>query len=110
MLYIICIDSSISYFIWEITIKTFNVGNNGFNFFFNNIFRLRNIVYNPRDAKSYLYLAKIYKKEENKMEEEKNINTTLLLEPRNEEAMYLLIDIEISRSNFSKLWINCFIV
>jgi len=62
----------------------------------------RNIVYNPKDAKSYLYLAKIYKKEENKSEEEKNINTTLLLEPRNEEAMYILIDIEIKRSNFSK--------
>ncbi len=63
----------------------------------------RNIVYNPKDAKSYLYLAKIYKKEENKTEEEKNINTTLLLDPRNEEAMYLLIDIEINRSNFSKV-------
>ena len=38
----------------------------------------RNIVYNPKDAKSYLYLAKIYKKEEDNTEEEKNINTTLL--------------------------------
>ena len=62
----------------------------------------RNIVYNPKDAKSYLFLAKIFKKEENKSEEEKNLNTTLLLEPKNEEAMYLLIDIEINRSNFSK--------
>ena len=62
----------------------------------------RNIVYNPKHAKSYLYLAKIYKKEEDNSEEEKNINTTLLLEPRNEEAMYLLIEIEIDRSNFSK--------
>tara|TARA_B100000686_G_C16254687_1_gene696227 strand:+ start:185 stop:613 length:429 start_codon:yes stop_codon:yes gene_type:complete len=62
----------------------------------------RNIVYNPKDAKSYLYLSKIYKQEENEMQQEKNINTTLLLEPRNEEAMYLLIDIEIKRSNFSK--------
>ena len=62
----------------------------------------RNIVYNPKHSKSYLYLAKIYKKEENKPEEEKNINTTLLLEPRNEEAMYILIDIEIKRSNFTK--------
>ena len=62
----------------------------------------RNIVFNPKDAKSYLYLAKIYKKEEDKFEEEKNLNTALLLEPRNEEAMYLLIDIEIKRSNFLK--------
>ena len=62
----------------------------------------RNIVYNPKHATSYLYLAKIYKIEEDNSEEEKNINTTLLLEPRNEEAMYLLIEIEIDRSNFSK--------
>ena len=62
----------------------------------------RNIVYNPKDAKSYLFLAKIFNKEEDKSEEEKNLNTTLLLEPRNEEAMYLLIDMEIKRSNFSK--------
>ena len=63
----------------------------------------RNIVYNPKDAKSYLYLAKIFKKEEDNYEEEKNLNTALLLEPRNEEAMYLLIDIELNRSNFSKV-------
>ena len=62
----------------------------------------RNIVYNPKDSKSYLYLAKIYKKEEDKQAEEKNINTTLLLDPKNEEATYLLIDIELNRSNFSK--------
>ena len=62
----------------------------------------RNIVYNPKDSASYLYLAKIFKIEEDKRQEEKNINTTLLLDPKNEEAMYLLIDIELERSNFSK--------
>ena len=62
----------------------------------------RNIVYNPKDSESYLYLAKIYKIEDDKRQEEKNINTTLLLDPKNEEAMYLLIDIELERSNFSK--------
>tara|TARA_B100001123_G_scaffold317448_1_gene355628 strand:+ start:251 stop:679 length:429 start_codon:yes stop_codon:yes gene_type:complete len=63
----------------------------------------RNIVYNPKNAESYLYLAKIFNLEENKIEQEKNINTTLLLDPKNEEAMYLLIDIELKRSNFSKV-------
>ena len=63
----------------------------------------RNIVYNPKDAKSYLYLAKIFSLEEDKIEEKKYINTTLLLEPKNEEAMYMLIDIELKRSNFSKV-------
>ena len=62
----------------------------------------RNIVYNPKDAPSYLYLAKIFKIEEDKRQEEKNINTTLLLDPKNEEAMFLLIDMELERSNFSK--------
>ena len=63
----------------------------------------RNIVYNPKNAASYLYLAKIFNLEENKIEQEKNINTTLLLDPKNEEAMYILIDIELKRSNFSKV-------
>ena len=63
----------------------------------------RNIVYNPKNAESYLYLAKIFDFEENKIEQEKYINTTLLLEPKNEEAMYLLIDIELKRSNFSRV-------
>ena len=63
----------------------------------------RNIVYNPKDSVSYLYLAKIFKIEEDKRQEEKNIKTTLLLDPKNEEAMFLLIDMELERSNFSKV-------
>ena len=63
----------------------------------------RNIIFNPKDSKSYLYLAKIFKIEENISEEEKNLNTTLLLDPKNEEAVYLLMDIEIERSNFAKV-------
>ena len=63
----------------------------------------RNIVFNPKDSNSYLYLAKIYEIEENEKETEKNLNSTLLLEPDNEEAMYMIIDIELKRSNFSKV-------
>ena len=63
----------------------------------------RNIVFNPKDAESYLYLAKIYKNEENEKEEIKNLNTTLLLDPKNEEAMYLLINYELKKSNYSKV-------
>ena len=63
----------------------------------------RNIVFNPKDAKSYLYLAKIYNFEENEKEEEKNLNTTLLLEPDNEEAMYMLINIYLKKSNYLKI-------
>ncbi len=63
----------------------------------------RNIVFNPKDAESYLYLAKIYKNEENEKEEIKNLNTTLLLDPKNEEAMHLLINYELKKSNYSKV-------
>ena len=63
----------------------------------------RNIVFHPKDFKSYLYLAKIYKTEENEREEEKNVNTALLLEPNNEEAMYMLIDLKLKRSDYKKV-------
>ena len=63
----------------------------------------RNIVFNPKNAESYLYLAKIYNLEENQNEEEKNLSTTLLLEPNNEEATYMLINIELKKSNYSKV-------
>ena len=63
----------------------------------------RNIVFNPKDQNSYLYLAKIYKFEDNKKEEQKNINTVLLLDPKNEEANYLLMEIELKKSNYSKV-------
>ena len=63
----------------------------------------RNIVFNPKHAKSYLYLAKIYNSEENEKEEIKYLKTTLLLEPENEEALYMLIDIELKKSNFSEV-------
>ena len=63
----------------------------------------RNIVFNPKDSKSYLYLAKIFHLEENELEEEKNLNTTLLLEPENEDAMYMLIDMELKRSDYSEV-------
>ena len=63
----------------------------------------RSIVFNPQDKNSYLYLAKIYKIEENKKEEEKNINTVLLLDPKDEEATYMLMEIELNKSNYSKV-------
>ena len=63
----------------------------------------RNIVFNPKDPRSYLYLAKIYNFEKNQKEEEKNINTTLLLDPANEEALLMLMKIEIEKSNYIKV-------
>ena len=63
----------------------------------------KDIVFNPKNEKSYLYLAKIFKSEENEIEEEKNIYTTLLLEPDNEEAMYMLIDMKLEKSDIKKV-------
>jgi tetratricopeptide (TPR) repeat protein len=63
----------------------------------------RSIVFNPKDQDAYLYLAKIYNFEDNKKEEQKNINTVLLLDPKNEEANYLLMEIELKKSNYSKV-------
>ena len=63
----------------------------------------RNIVFNPKDVKSYLYLAKIYNFEENEIQELKNLKTVLLLDPENEDAMYMLIEIELEKSNFSEV-------
>ena len=63
----------------------------------------RNIVFNPKDAKSYLYLAKIYNHEENQRKEEYNLDTALLIEPNNEQAILMLMKIALKKSNYSKV-------
>jgi len=63
----------------------------------------RNIVFNPKDAKSYLYLAKIYNHEENQRKEEYNLDTALLIEPNNEEAILMMMKIALKKSNYSKV-------
>ena len=50
---------------------------------------------------SYLYLAKIFENEENEEYEELNLNTVLLLNPKNEEAIYKLILLKIKQSDFA---------
>jgi len=63
----------------------------------------RSLVFNPKDKNSYLYLAKIYSVEENTKEQEKNINTVILLDPTNEEAIFMLMEIELKKSNYAKV-------
>ena len=63
----------------------------------------RNIVFNPKDENSYLYLAKIYSLEENEKAKQKNIDTVLLLNPNNEEAIYILMEIELKKSNYLRV-------
>ena len=63
----------------------------------------RSIVFNPKDSKSYLYLAKIYNIEEDQEKEEKNLEATLLIEPDNEEAILMTMKIALKKSNYLKV-------
>tara|TARA_B100001564_G_scaffold350498_1_gene355043 strand:- start:333 stop:773 length:441 start_codon:yes stop_codon:yes gene_type:complete len=63
----------------------------------------RSIVFNPKHSNSYLYLAKIYNLENDQKKEEKNLETTLLIEPSNEEAILMLMKIALEKSNYSKV-------
>ena len=63
----------------------------------------RSIVFNPKHSNSYLYLAKIYNQEKNQVKEEKNLEATLLIEPKNEEAILMLMKIALEKSNYSKV-------
>jgi len=97
-------------------INIFNISNSNENFFNKglNLFENkkyddakfmfeRGIVFNPKDSKSYLYLAKIYNIEEDKKKEEKNLEATLLIEPNNEEAILMSMRIALEKSNYSKV-------
>ena len=61
----------------------------------------KDIVFNPKNEISYLYLAKIFEEKEDEVYEELNLNTVLLLNPKNEEAIYMLMQLKIKQSNFS---------
>ena len=63
----------------------------------------RSIVFNPKDSNAYLYLAKIYNIEENQKKEEKNLEATLLIEPDNEEALLMSMNVALEKSNYSKV-------
>ena len=63
----------------------------------------RSIVFNPKHANSYLYLAKIYNEKEDQQKEEKNLETTLLIDPINEEAILMLMKNGIKKTNYSKV-------
>ena len=63
----------------------------------------RSIVFDPKHADSYLYLAKIFKEENDQINEEKNLETTLLIDPTNEEAILMLMEIGIEKTNYSEV-------
>ena len=101
-----------SYFI----INIFNISNGNENFFNKGLKLYENeryedakfmfeksIVFNPKNSSSYLYLAKIYNIKDDQEKEEKNLNSTLLIEPNNEEAILMLMKMALEKSNYSKV-------
>ena len=60
------------------------------------------IVFNPKSENSYLYLAKIYKERKNDELQEQNLNTVILINPQNEEALYLLTLLNIKKSDYEE--------
>ena len=60
----------------------------------------QDIVFNPKNEISYLYLSKIFNEQEKKELEEKNLNTVILLNPKNEEATYNLAQLRLKESDY----------
>ena len=62
----------------------------------------QDIVFNPKSELSYLYLSKIFNNLNKKDLEEQNLNTVILLNPKNEEAIYNLAKLKLENSDYKK--------
>ena len=62
----------------------------------------QDIVFNPKNEMSYLYLSKIFKKLDNVDLAEQNLNTVILLNPQNEEAIYNLARLKLDSSDYEQ--------
>ena len=62
----------------------------------------QDIVFNPKNEMSYLYLSKIFKNFDKKDLQEQNLNTVILLNPKNEEALYNLAKLKLESSDYKK--------
>ena len=60
----------------------------------------QDIVFNPKSERSYLFLSKIFKKLDKKDLQEQNLNTVILLNPQNEEAIYSLAKLKLEASDY----------
>ena len=72
------------------------------NFEKSKIFFEKDIVFNPQSEKSYLYLAKIFNENNNDQEQEINLSNVLLLNPQNDEAIYMLTLLKIKQSDYNE--------
>ena len=62
----------------------------------------QDIVFNPKSELAYLYLSKIFKNLDKKDLEEQNLNTVILLNPKNEEAIYNLAKFKLESSDYNR--------
>ncbi len=62
----------------------------------------QDIVFNPKNELSYLYLSKIFKNLQKKDLQEQNLNTVILLNPKNEHAIYNLAKLKLDSSDYKK--------
>jgi tetratricopeptide (TPR) repeat protein len=62
----------------------------------------KDIVFNIKNEKSYLFLSKIALIEKDKVQEKNYLDTVLVINPKNEEALYLKILLNIDEGDFKK--------
>ena len=62
----------------------------------------KDLVFDPKSEKSYLYLAKIFNKKNDEEQQEINLNSVLLLNPENDEAIYMLTLLKIKQSDYDQ--------
>ena len=62
----------------------------------------QDLVFNPKSENSYLYLSKIFNAQKKQELEERNLDTVILLNPKNEEAIYNLAKLKLVKSNYSE--------
>ena len=62
----------------------------------------QDLVFNPKNEQSYLYLSKIFNIQKKKDLEEKNLNSVILLNPKNEDAVFSLAKLKLNESDYKE--------
>ena len=62
----------------------------------------QDILFNPKSEMAYLYLSKIFSNLDKKDLQEQNLNTVILLNPNNEEAIFRLAKLKLDVSDYKK--------
>jgi Tfp pilus assembly protein PilF len=62
----------------------------------------KDIVFNTKNQNSYLYLSKISAFNKDKGQQKNYLDTVLVLNPKNEEALYLEILLNVEEGDFKK--------